>query len=104
MSQSTKPIRRPQRNATKEGFANGAYGNGYVVQEELPELPANRVNLAKMEVGAMRKYAKQYEVAGVNPQTSSKEDLASAVTKHWNAWAITEENVLQNLLRVRGRH
>lgn len=98
------------------------------------------------QVGAMRKYAKQYEVAGVNPQTSSKEDLASAVTKHWNAWvravigvcrsavpdgflcagailrtsafssaasdpafpclaqAITEENVLQNLLRVRGRH
>lgn len=104
MSQSTKPVRRPQRNATKEGFANG-YGNGYVMQqEELPELPANRVNLAKMEVNAMRKYAKQYEVAGVNPQTSSKEDLASAVSKHFNAWAITEENVLQNLLRGRGRH
>lgn len=52
MSQSTKPIRRPQRNATKEGFANG-YGNGYALQqEELPELPANRVNLSKMEVRA----------------------------------------------------
>ena len=85
----------------------------------------------------MRKYAKQYEVPNVNPQTSSKEDLSAAVTKHWNAWvrqgrgcntgadlmcscrqlrptsmppvamwvqAITEESVLQNLLRVRGRH
>eukprot|EP00887_Chlorella_sp_A99_P002162 scaffold21.g2162.t1 len=92
---------RPQRGQAKygEGFhANGSLSYG---QEEqyVTELPAARVDLNKMKVGAMRKYAKQYEVAGVNPQTSSKEDLASAVSKHWNAWAITEESVLQNLLR-----
>lgn len=32
---------------------------------------------------ALRKYTKVYEVPGIGPQ-SSKEDLTSAVSKHWN--------------------
>ena len=36
-----------------------------------------------MQVQTLRKYTKQYEVQGVHP-TSSKEDIAKAVTEHWN--------------------
>lgn len=105
------------------------------------------------QVQALRKYTKVYEVPGISPQ-SSKEDLTSAVSKHWdsmvrgkgNAFAgpgagactrirargmgeggggarcpscraafsgplfhcrsqtVSEESVLQNLMRLRGRH
>ena len=37
-----------------------------------------------MQVQTLRKYTKQYEVQGVHP-TSSKEDIAKAVTEHWNS-------------------
>jgi len=37
-----------------------------------------------LQVQTLRKYTKQYEVQGVHP-TSSKEDIAKAVTEHWNA-------------------
>lgn len=37
-----------------------------------------------VQVQTLRKYTKQYEVQGVHP-TSSKEDIAKAVTEHWNA-------------------
>ena len=37
-----------------------------------------------MQVQTLRKYTKQYEVVGVHP-TSSKEDIARAVTDHWNS-------------------
>ena len=34
---------------------------------------------------ALRKYAKAYEVPGVHQQTT-KEELTSAIYKHWNNW------------------
>lgn len=79
---------------------------GYQMDDEQyaqNQLPASRVDLNKLKVQTLRKYTKQYEVAGVHP-TSSKEDIARAVTDHWNSVQITEEAVLQNLLKVRGRH
>jgi hypothetical protein len=44
--------------------------------------PGHRSLLA--EVQTLRKYTKQYEVPNVHP-TSSKEDIARAVTEHWNS-------------------
>lgn len=82
------------------GFAGAA---AWESTEDLPEQPATRVDLNKLKVQTLRKYTKQYEVQGVHP-TSSKEDIAKAVTEHWNALPISEETVLQNLLKVRGRH
>jgi Sin3 binding region of histone deacetylase complex subunit SAP30 len=35
------------------------------------------------QVQALRKYTKVYELQGIHPQ-SSKEELTSAVTRHWN--------------------
>lgn len=116
MSAARAPPRRPQRTTAGTFAAKSAYssdfqlnGNGYYQQEaEDPyasqqQLPAARVDLNKLKVQTLRKYTKQYEVQGVHP-TSSKEDIAKAVTEHWNSVQITEEAVLQNLLKVRGRH
>lgn len=36
-----------------------------------------------LQVQALRKYTKVYELQGIHPQ-SSKEELTSAVTRHWN--------------------
>lgn len=110
-----QPGRRPQRATAGNAFGGGKYssdfgalGNGW--QPEMSDeqyaqnqLPAVRVDLAKLKVQTLRKYTKQFEVQGVHP-TSSKEDITKAVTEHWNAVQITEEAVLQNLLKVRGRH
>ncbi|KAL6784633.1 hypothetical protein ACKKBG_A02575 [Auxenochlorella protothecoides x Auxenochlorella symbiontica] len=82
--------------------------NGYSYKEDQyiggsADGTAPRVDLTKLKVHALRKYTKVYEVPGIGPQ-SSKEDLTSAVSKHWNTMTVSEESVLQNLMRVRGRH
>lgn len=48
--------------------------------------PASPCHLPRAlpQVQTLRKYSKQYEVAGVHP-TSSKEDIAKAVSDHWNS-------------------
>jgi len=55
-----------------------------------------------MKIQALRKYTKVYELPMVHPQ-SSKEDLISAVRKHWNMVNVSEEGVVQNLMRLRSR-
>ncbi|EFN53137.1 expressed protein [Chlorella variabilis] len=114
MAARQAPSRRPQR-ATAGGFGGpskytteflNGNGLGYELSDDQyaqNQLPAARVDLAKLKVQTLRKYTKQYEVQGVHP-TSSKEDITRAVTEHWNSVQITEEAVLQNLLKVRGRH
>ena len=47
-------------------------------------LPPGRPCLCLPQVQTLRKYTKQFEVQGVHP-TSSKEDIAKAVTDHWNS-------------------
>ncbi|KAI7845335.1 hypothetical protein COHA_001176 [Chlorella ohadii] len=109
------PARRPQRSTAGQlgkaaygsdfpyGATNGFPGAGaWESTEDLPEQPATRVDLNKLKVQTLRKYTKQYEVQGVHP-TSSKEDIAKAVTEHWNALPISEETVLQNLLKASPR-
>lgn len=48
------------------------------------------------QVQTLRKYSKQFEVQGVHP-TSSKEDIAKAVSDHWNTvvrWGLAIRNCL----------
>ncbi|PSC68611.1 hypothetical protein C2E20_7784 [Micractinium conductrix] len=108
MSGRTVPSRRPQRATAGNAFgAAKAYAdfqlsNGFPsfepADDQATQLPATRVDLNKLKVQTLRKYTKQFEVQGVHP-TSSKEDIAKAVTDHWNSVQITEEAVLQNLLK-----
>ena len=56
-------------------------------QPSLPSLPwctPSRAPPSAVQVQTLRKYTKQYEVQGVHP-TSTKEDIARAVTEHWNS-------------------
>jgi hypothetical protein len=64
--------------------------------------PDARVDLEKMKVQALRKYTKVYELPMVHPQ-SSKEDLIAAVKKHWSVVSVSEDTVVQNLMRLRTR-
>lgn len=64
--------------------------------------PNARVDLEKMKIQALRKYTKAYELPTVHPQ-SSKEDLVAAVKKHWSMVNVSEEGVVQNLMRLRTR-
>lgn len=47
-------------------------------------LPKQRISFHLLQVQTLRKYTKQFEVQGVHP-TSSKEDIAKAVSEHWNS-------------------
>ena len=47
-------------------------------------LTALPFHCASLQVQALRKYTKIYEVAGVHPQ-STREEMTSAVQRHWNA-------------------
>lgn len=64
--------------------------------------PNARVDLKKMTVQALRKYTKVYELPNVHPQ-SSKQELETAVEKHWNMMNVTEDGVVQNLMRLRSK-
>lgn len=64
--------------------------------------PDARVDLEKMKIQALRKYTKVYELPMVHPQ-SSKEDLVAAVKKHWSMVSVSEDTVVQNLMRLRTR-
>ncbi|KDD76474.1 hypothetical protein H632_c213p0 [Helicosporidium sp. ATCC 50920] len=84
--------------------------NGYVYKEDqyvngnqVDESQAPRVDLSKLKVQALRKYTKVYDVPGISPH-ASKEDLTSAVSKHWSTMTVSEESVLLNLMRIRSRH
>ncbi|KAK2077918.1 hypothetical protein QBZ16_003786 [Prototheca wickerhamii] len=99
----SNPEKYPHMASVVNCFVRGSVVR-YVVYATGPsdgETP--RVDLTKLKVHALRKYTKVYEVPGIGPQ-SSKEDLTSAVSRHWNTMTVSEESVLQNLMRVRGRY
>lgn len=81
--------------------------NGYAsFHEDQPQYTpgegAPRVDLTKLKLQALKKYAKAYDIP-YHPSTG-KEDLAGLISRHWEKMVVSEEQVLQALQRVRGRH
>ncbi|KAG7670461.1 hypothetical protein Ndes2526B_g00213 [Nannochloris sp. 'desiccata'] len=112
MSSQTAVALKGRNRPTRQAAAQHRYAdmkvetNGYVFEEQ-PYVngdadPTARVDLTKLKVQALRKYTKVYELQGIHPQ-SSKEELTSAVSRHWNQSNVTEEGVLQNLRRLQAR-
>lgn len=64
--------------------------------------PDARVNLEKMKIQSLRKYAKMYDLSTVHPQ-SSKDELVVAVKRHWAGAHVSEDALVQNLMRLRTR-
>jgi hypothetical protein len=107
-SKSAPPRTRPTRQAAQQ--------NKYTESQEEPQLndtlpssygtdggdPNARVSLDKMKIQSLRKYAKVYDLNMVHPQ-SSREDLLAAVKRHWAGAHVSEEGVVQNLMRMRTR-
>ncbi|KAK3289379.1 hypothetical protein CYMTET_3191 [Cymbomonas tetramitiformis] len=54
------------------------------------------INLAKLDTGSLRRYRRFYKLE-LGPN-SSKEQLVSAVTQHFNAQSVEETNVLAGLV------
>lgn len=106
---SSRPVRAAAANSALRYSAepkesNGV--NGYSYKEDQQYYSgseaAPRVDLTKLKVQALRKYAKVYDIP-YHPSTG-KEDLAGLISRHWDKMVVSEEQVLQALQRVRGRH
>ncbi|KAK9828623.1 hypothetical protein WJX72_001143 [[Myrmecia] bisecta] len=80
------------RFPSRDADAYGAYA-------KFQTQPASRVDLSKLKVVSLRKYSKLYDLAGVT-SSSSKEDLAAAVARHWNNTVVAEEQVLIGLAQT----
>lgn len=106
---SSRPVRQAAANSAlrySETKETNGFGNFGVYKEDQQYAngseTAPRVDLTKLKVQALRKYAKAYDIP-VHPSTQ-KEDLASLISRHWDKMVVNEEQVLQALQRVRGRH
>ncbi|PNW70488.1 hypothetical protein CHLRE_17g722050v5 [Chlamydomonas reinhardtii] len=49
-----------------------------------------RLNFGKLDVNSLKRYQRVHKLVGV-PQTASKEQLVSAVTRHFSAQVVSDE-------------
>ncbi len=108
--QAPEPPRpsRPQRqilNKYQDGQEEPAEADPAAVPASFGDQggdPDARVHLDKMKIQSLRKYAKMYDLSTVHPQ-SSKEELVSAIKRHWAGAHVSEDALVQNLMRLRSR-